>query len=155
MIIGVTGHRVITGLGFKDRLRNELLRLKPEKVITGMAYGFDHAVGFMCIELDIPFTAAIPFSREIQTRYWRTVDVLNYDILIKRAQDVVIVTGGRYHPSKYKKRNIWIVDQSDRMIAYYDRKGYSGTAHAVEYALKQGKEVINIYDNTSAILPTM
>lgn len=155
MVIGVTGHRVITGSDYKERLRNQLIRLKPKKVIIGMAIGFDHAVGFMCIELDIPFVAAIPFSKTIQTRYWNIVDILNYDILIKRAQEVVTVVGGRYHANKFRKRNIWIVDQSDMMISYYDRKGYSGTAQTVDYALKQGKEVINIYDNNTSIMPAV
>lgn len=155
MVIGVTGHRIITGLGFKDRLRDQLTRLKPEKVIAGMAWGFDHAVCFMCIELGIPFVAALPFSKLIQTRGWNTVNKLNYDILIKRAHEVVTVVGGRYHPSKYHKRNKWIVDQSDMMIAYYDQKGNSGTAQTVNYALSIGREVINIYDNNQSIMPTM
>jgi len=61
MVLGATGHRI--GTGYQDRLRDELKRLKPDKVIQGMAYGFDHAVGFACIELEIPFIAALPFSR--------------------------------------------------------------------------------------------
>lgn len=155
MVIGITGHRIITGLGFKDRLCSLLLDKKPEKVLAGMAWGFDHAVCFMCIELHIPFVAVLPFSREIQTRYWKPVDILNYDILIKRAHDVVTVVGGRYHANKYHKRNKWIVDQSDVMIAFYDRKGNSGTAQTVNYALNTCREVINIYDNNQSIMPAV
>lgn len=146
MIIGTTGHRHLVGNNFKEDLRSLLLEHKPTKVIQGMAYGFDHIVGYMCVELKIPFVAALPFNAASQTKFWGTINVLNHENLMRLADEVVIVSPGPYARRKYAIRNKWIVDRCDLLIAYYDGKGNSGTAQCVEYALSLGKRVVNVYD---------
>ncbi len=51
-----------------------------------------------------------------------------------------------HSPNKwvYKNRNREMIDRSDMVIVYVDRK-YGGAYEAYKYALKKNKKVINIY----------
>ena len=70
MIIAGTGHRPDKlggyGLSQHTRLRafakSELKRSNPNRVISGMAAGWDLALADAAFILDIPFTAAVPFE---------------------------------------------------------------------------------------------
>lgn len=78
MIVGCTGHRPQTLGGFKipnitytyvcEQTKIQLKNLKPEKCISGMALGFDQWFAKICIELNIPFIAAVPFLS--QEKIW-------------------------------------------------------------------------------------
>lgn len=146
MIIGVTGHRKTTMDRdiIIDELRRQFIARKPETVITGMALGFDTHVAFTCIELNIPFIAAIPF--EGQHVKWGTADQLNYSYLISKAKEAIWTDNEGYAAWKYIKRDKWIVDHSDSILAYYDHRKDGGTFETIKYAIKQSKEVINIYE---------
>ena len=143
MIVGFTGHRKISGLLWIDRLESTLKGLNPEKCINGMAIGFDHMAAFTCIRLEIPFIAAIPCDN--QDKKWNMADKLNYEYLLNKAVEIVQVCEGGYAAWKMFKRDEYIVDNSDIIIAYYDGRDYGGTYHTIEYAKNKGKEVLNIY----------
>ena len=144
MIIGISGHRRLGSydipnnpvyLDVKKRLTEKLLELKPDVVITGMAIGCDILVAEICVENNIPFVAAIPF--EGQTNAWSDKDRDNYNMLLTKAKQVVMVNPGGYEGWKYQARNEWIVDNCDELVAVYDLKVRAGgTKNCLNYAWK-------------------
>lgn len=151
MIVSFTGHRPDKLGGYKlpnptyikvcrdiDWLLKEL---NPEKIITGMALGVDQWAANIAHKLGIPFVAAIPF--EGQESAWPESSQKTYRLLRKLAAEEVIVSPGEYAASKMQVRNIWMVDNSDSLIAVWNgTKG--GTGNCVEYAKSVDRKIYQI-----------
>lgn len=58
--------------------------------------------------------------------------------------DEVITLSTRYHRKCYHERNRYMVDNSSRLICYYDGSD-GGTGYTVNYALNSKIEIINLY----------
>lgn len=158
MIIGVSGHRSHKiKIGYHDgsnvfvqwRLRRlaktYLKHYNPEEVIAGMATGFDTAVAEACVELGIPYTAAIPFKG--QESRWEKEQRQIYKELLEKAKNVHVVYKGPPSKKAYLDRNKFIVDNADMMLVLWDKKDkVGGTSHAVYYAYNNNKEIVNLWD---------
>lgn len=157
MIIACTGHRPDKlpnkETGYKllnptynyvcQQIEKTLLELKPEKCISGMALGCDMWFAHIAYKLKIPFIAAIPF--EGQETAWPKASQDTYHRLLKLASEKVIVSPGKYEPSKMQIRNCWMVDRCDKLIAIFKSTETSGgTFNCIQYAKKTGKEIILI-----------
>jgi len=146
-IIGFTGHRDLFS-DERELIKNKLIEIleekKPEKCISGMAIGYDILAAECCIELGIPFIAAIPFKG--QEQMWNEYDKLKYSAYLLKACEVKYVCGPGFANYKYHLRDEWIVDSSDLMVALYKHTGRGGTYHTLEYAKVKNKPIINIYD---------
>ena len=154
MIIAFTGHRPPKLIGGYDiyvgerfhvafewiqtQLTNSLKELQPTKAISGMALGVDTWAAKICVELNIPFIAAIPF--EGQEKRWSKQDQNIYNQLLEKAEKVITVSNGGYKPSAYQIRDEWMVDNADMVLAVFDGSK-SGTKNTIDYAKKVGKEV--------------
>lgn len=132
MIIALTGHR-------DGKLQEEPARAfasgcfeltRPEMVICGMANGFDLWGGHEAVKMGIPVLAAVPW----ETHAPRTSDKELYQTIMDYAQ-VVYVTDFKEYPGPwvYQKRNEYMVDECDRVIAAWDGSA-SGTGNCIEYA---------------------
>jgi uncharacterized phage-like protein YoqJ len=151
MVVSVTGHRPdkLGGYDFynpkrswvRDRLKDELNRLKPSSAICGMALGVDQDFAFVCLELGIPFLAAIPFIG--QERIWPKESQDLYSQLLSRAYHIVVVSEGGYAAWKMQIRNEWMVDNCDTLIAVWDGTS-GGTRNCVKYATKVHKHIVRI-----------
>lgn len=152
MKIAVTGHRP-NKLGneysmdgpVSNRLSSSLadfvLSQKPEMLISGMALGVDMLFAKVAIEHNIPFTAAVPFIGQEQRWPQSSRDV--YDRILSRASEVVVVCPGGYSAFKMQKRNEWMVDHCDLLVAVWDGSA-GGTANCVKFAQSRGKEIFRI-----------
>lgn len=69
--------------------------------------------------------------------------------------DKLTIISPTYRPGCFHQRNRFMVDNSDILLAVYDGNSKGGTAYTVEYARKQGKQVIliNPYTLVQTILP--
>ena len=149
MILSATGHRPNKLGGYSayalDKLRaiayKKIEELKPEKVISGMALGWDTAVALATLQLGIPLVAAIPFAG--QETKWFPESVRMYHRTLKRAE-VIYVSKGAYAAWKMQTRNEYMVNNSDVILAMYDGSS-GGTRNCIEYAKKQNKQIINLY----------
>ena len=149
MIVAVSGHRPSTlDVDYDEihepifnKLKELLKELKPEKAITGMALGTDTYAALACIELNIPFMAAIPFIA--QYNVWPDECKRAYYKILDKASEIKVISGGSYADWKYQKRNEFMVDNSDLLIAVFDGSE-GGTSNCVDYALKNNKKVIII-----------
>lgn len=149
MIVSFTGHRPQKlSVGHKV-IKNELIRLlnelKPEKAISGMALGVDQWAVEVCIELQIPFIAAVPFKG--QELYWPSDARAKYFELLAHADTVEYVNLGGFASWKFQARNQFMVKNSDILIAVYDGKLASGTRNCVEFAESEKKKIILIDPN--------
>lgn len=151
MIVAGTGHRPnkLGGYGMPatvrlvDLARDWLEENKPEKVISGMALGWDYALAAAAFDLDIPFIAAVPF--EGQDKMWPDESKRNYRALLEEADKVVYVCEPGYAPWKMQKRNEWMVDACDTLLAVWNGTS-GGTANCVRYADSKGKPIVNLWD---------
>ena len=142
--IAVTGHRPDKLGGYGDTatrdaiieaLHAALVDLQPAKAISGMALGVDQYFAQVCVELEIPFVAAIPF--EGQESRWPKLAQRRYATLIAHAAEVITVCDGGYKAWKMQTRNQWMVDHCDRLIAVWNG-GAGGTGNCVRYAERMG-----------------
>lgn len=156
MIIAGTGHRPDklpnkeTGYNLPNptyikicqETEKHLLRLKPDKVISGMALGFDQYLASVSYKLGIPFIAAIPFAG--QEKAWPTKSQKTYNKLLSVASEVITVSEGGYSGYKMQVRNEYMCDKCDVLLACYNGDGSGGTYNCIQYAKRNGKEIIII-----------
>lgn len=142
MKIGFSGHRQISEKHIQSvisDLDSLLKELKPEICMSGMAIGFDTIAVEKCIELKIPFIAAVPFIG--QEVLWPKENKEIYYKFLDFAEDVVIVSAGPYASWKLHKRNEYIVDNNDEMIVCYDGRSGGGTKNFINYCNKKRKSI--------------
>ena len=155
MIIAATGHRPEKLGGHDNQVRlalgglatEYLSQTQPEKVIVGMALGWDQAVAGACAALRIPFIAAIPF--EGQESRWPEDSQRRYFRLLGMAEEVEVIgileTGSAHEVSAaMQARNEWMVDRADRMLALWDGS-WGGTFNCIKYAQKIGLPIDNLW----------
>lgn len=151
--VAVTGHRpdrvggyAPNALGRKlqelvqAQLGEELRRIGETHpglhAISGMAQGVDQWFAQECVRLGIPFTAAVPCDgQEVR---WPTSARERYAELLGYAAKTVVVCPGPYQAWKMQRRNQWMVDRCNLLLAVWDG-GAGGTANCVLYAAAQGR----------------
>lgn len=156
MRICITGHRPNKMYGYniynsewtslKEKLKNMLIENNCSEAITGMALGVDTVFALAVLELkeagyDIRLHCAIPCRNHSCKWVKESVDLYN-DILSK-ADTVKLVSDEEYKPWLMQRRNEYMVDIADKVIAVWDGSS-GGTRNCVEYAERQGKEIIRI-----------
>jgi uncharacterized phage-like protein YoqJ len=151
LIAAFTGHRPNKLGGYKlpnptyihvcQQIDITLRELKPERVISGMALGIDQWAANIAHKLSIPFIAAVPFLG--QESAWPAQSQQTYHKLLKLAAETVIVCEGSYEAVKMQRRNEWMVDRCDVLIAVWDGTP-GGTGNCVNYAKSINKEIIRI-----------
>lgn len=134
----------------KQRMFCEILQLTREGVrtfITGMARGVDTWAAEIVLELrnalpdlGIQLWAAIPYNR--QASAWSEADQQRREDILARADKVEHISGD-YFRGALQKRNRWMVDHADCLLAIYDGKP-GGTQYTIDYAHKKGLEVVLI-----------
>lgn len=137
----------------------------PIRIISGGALGIDQLEMASGLALQNVFNdnseyhfiteMAIPFlkqadawkNREDTSRYVYQklhCDITTFvDMIPKYAVKDTIT--GEYHQAKLQKRNEYMVDHSDLILAYWDGST-GGTANCVHYLQRQNKPVLNMYD---------
>jgi len=118
------------------QLCKKLVELKPVQCISGMALGWDQWLAEACIELGIPFIAAVPFFG--QDSIWPKEDRYRYARLLSRASGVHYVCSDGYEPWKMHMRNRWMVARCTHLLAGWDGKAEGGTGSTVAHAMSKG-----------------
>ncbi len=111
-------------------------------VVTGMANGYDLWLGDEALLLGIEVIAARPWAGHQPRKEDREL----YDRIIAAASRVVNVNESQKYPGAwcYQKRNEWMVDHADAVMAYWDGTEDGGTWNCIEYA-RGKKPIANIY----------
>ncbi len=114
---------------------------------TGMAMGFDiiaaeHIATIKLLNKDIRLIAVIPFKGQ-QNGFgaeWKK----RYEKLLSEC-DEIITLSDKYTRDAFSKRNRYMVDRSLYCLTYFDGKS-GGTQNTVKYAVKNGRQVLNIFE---------
>ncbi len=141
---------------FENKLFQRVLRLAKEGCRTfycGMAMGFDliaaetvllvrnaysEPLKVVCV---LPFkNQNYNFSPQWKERFQRVL----------MSADEQICLSDKYFGGCYQKRNIYMVDNSDYVITWFDGQR-GGTENTIRYALKKGRQVFNINENPESI----
>jgi uncharacterized phage-like protein YoqJ len=159
MTIAITGHRpdklggdytytspLIKNIEYK--LQDLIDTYQPDEMISGMALGIDTVWAQLAIENDVALTAAVPFKG--QELMWPKPAQDLYNILLKRAANVFYICDPGYAAWKMQKRNEWMVDNSELLIAVWDGST-GGTFNCVQYAIKQKRGLIQVNPNSFLI----
>lgn len=162
MKIAVTGHRPnkLWGYDYNDphyikllaKLREIVIssincnKEEPLEIISGMALGVDTLFAVLALELksegyNVKLVCAIPFKG--QESKWIKESQKLYNDILDKADEVVCVCGEGYSAYKMQKRNEYMVNRCDFLIAVWD-KSEGGTANCVRYANRKIKDVVYI-----------
>lgn len=146
-----TGHREIPFLK-AGAIKNMLKKTIEDLIERGYCYfGAGGALGFdtLAAQTVLELKSKYPQIRLIlvlpclsQADRWSDRDKAVYEDIKNRA-DKVVYTAQEYFKGCMHKRNRHLVDNSSVCICYLTRKT-GGTAYTVDYADKNGLQVINI-----------
>lgn len=151
MIIAGTGHRPERCEGERELRTKARVKLqypnkagkKPTVFICGMAAGLDLWAGDEALNLGIEVWAARPWAGHEPRRE----DFDLYQRVLDGASKVVNVDESENYagPWVYQRRNEWMVDHADAVMAYWDGTEKGGTWNCIKYARKVSKPIANIY----------
>lgn len=143
----------------KRRLCEQLVLLYDQGVRTyyvGGALGVDMWAAEILLQMreqpeysEIDLCLAVPFDGH--DRDWDERSKARLHFIQNHAQ--VVVVGSHPGAENYKKRNYYMVDRADYLLAVYDndRSIRSGTGMTVNYAKKKGIPIILIHPDTGVV----
>ena len=157
-----TGHRP-QGFPFRygvDRKKhNTYLKMLKEKIELAInEYGITNFISGMALGTDLDFAETVLKLRNIypitlecaipcpnQTLKWNSTDKIRYKSILKRADEINVISE-RYTPECMLKRNRYMVDKSEIVIAVFNGIEKGGTWYTVNYAKNQNKviELMNL-----------
>ena len=139
-------------VSFKSKLKFTLENLIVEegydKFISGMAMGAD----MICAEVVLSLKNIYPYIKlecavpsYAFTESWAADDVRRYSSILTRADNIRFVSVNRvYSVRDLMARNIYMVDNSELVIAVYIDGESGGTKNTIDYARSKEKEVMII-----------
>lgn len=149
------GHRPHKLGGYGDDVFRNLVGLavsfiehfKPSRMISGMALGWDMAVATACVQMKIPFIAALPF--EGQENRWPELSKIKYKELLALADNIHVVSLFEFTNIAHvmHTRNRWMVDHCDKLVSLWDGQESGGTFQCVKYAESVRKPIINLWND--------
>lgn len=118
--------------------------------ISGLAIGADTDFANICLDLrdkkyhNITVEGAIPCPN--QDAKWTSNDKRKYQELLARLNKVTQVSD-HYSAACFQKRNEYMIDHSDIIIAVWNGEQKGGTFNSICYARKTNKPITFIYLN--------
>ena len=156
----VTGHRPDKLWGYdilspnylilRKKFKELLINGEYEEGVSGMALGTDMVFAMAVLELrsegyNIKLRCAIPCLK--QYIKWNPDDIMLWKSIVMQADTKVLVTNSLYTPYCMPKRNRYMVDTVDDVMALYNGDETGGTADCVKYAESQNKNIIVLNPN--------
>lgn len=138
-----------------ERLRDEGF----EEFVSGGALGVDQWAAEIVLELGLKLCIALPFAKYGEN--WPPQSLVDLEALKAKARVVVVCEGGYFDENgkplhwKNHKRNEWMKDNSECIIAVWDGKPEGGTASAVKGGKKAGKRFVRYNPDTEAEEPVV
>lgn len=109
-----------------------------------MALGIDMDFAKYIIHLrddkELPITLECAIPCENQTYRWKDSSVADYNSILAKADKVTLVSK-TYNPGVMQKRNEYMVDHSDCIIAVWNGIESGGTWNTISYARKKSRKL--------------
>lgn len=156
-----TGHRP-NGFpyqyGIDLKKHNAYMQALEEKIELAITeYGITHFISGMAIGVDLDFAETVlklkvkyPITLECaipcpnQTIKWKDTDKLRYESILKSADKVSIISD-RYTPDCMLKRNRYMVEKSELVIAVFNGIEKGGTWYTINCA-RETNTAIELFD---------
>ena len=139
MKLAVTGHRPERLKGQEKMIaewaETELKRLQPSVIYVGMARGADQIIATVAKRMNIPIICCFPFP---SIAYWKTPT----EQWIMENNRVICISP-HYSKKSYWLRDKYMIDNADKLLCVWDGVGSGGTFITRNYAIQQGKEIID------------
>ncbi len=153
--IGVTGHRFLAEV---EKLRASVAEAldritgafpgRKLQCLSALAEGADRMVAHAVLERGGELTAVLPLPEDDYiTDFDSPASKAEFRDLLARATKVIQLPATATRNEAYEEGGLWVLDNSDVLIAIYDGKpaqGRGGTADIVARALERGMPVIHI-----------
>ena len=148
----IFGHRKINETEeLKSKLIEVVEKLIVEKQVDTFLFGSKSRFNSLCLELVTKIKEKYPHIKRIYVRAeYQDINEQYTNYLLESYEDTYypehIIGSGR---AAYVERNYGMIDKSRYCIVYYDELNApttrkSGTKIALDYAIKKGKQIINI-----------
>lgn len=148
----IFGHRKINETEeLKSKLIEVVEKLIVEKQVDTFLFGSKSRFNSLCLELVTKIKEKYPHIKRIYVRAeYQDINEQYTNYLLESYEDTYypehIIGSGR---AAYVERNYEMIDKSRYCIVYYDELNApttrkSGTKIALDYAIKKGKQIINI-----------
>lgn len=163
--VAFTGHRkerILQGSGNNPCILGQIQLSIIEQVETlykqgyrtfynGMAEGFDLLAASAVIACrwkynDIRLVAVVPFRN--QSARYEPLDKIQYRTLLGQA-DEVIVLSEYYFRGCFHRRNDYLINKADTVVAYYDGIFKGGTFYTIKKAQQANKAIINLFKKSA------
>ncbi len=151
MTICGTGHRPDKLGGYSKDVLRALITLAdawlaanaPEKVISGVALGWDTALAIASLRRGIPTHAYTPCPG--QDSRWPEESRRRYRKILGKCESVLTACPKGYTASCMQRRNELMVDDADLVLALWSGAP-GGTRNCVGYAREKGVKVENLWE---------
>lgn len=111
-------------------------------LITSLALGWEQALTKAALEMEIPYTVAIPYPG--RDSGWNRNACILYLDLLARASEVYRVSDC-YSETAVLEGHFYRVDSAETVLALWDYDFQGDTFRTIDYALKTGKTVSNLW----------
>lgn len=144
------GHRLLWGREIRERVKKEIESNLNEDVccLVGTHGEFDSLVLSVCREIkkDFPYLKITVVFTSLNVLQKRKGEIYSDADMYKDVDTVIYDIEEEYYKKQIEISNRKMVDESDLIICYIDKeRRNSGAKKAVAYAIKQGKRVINLF----------
>ncbi len=155
--VAVTGHRpdklggyaALANFRAIRRHMRDFLEDAPQGelfLLSGGALGIDQFWIEVGLHLQLPVVALLPFKG--YDAKWPIASRQYYEKILAQCEEVRYIAD-EYKPDSYQKRNEFLVDDCDVLVAYWNGEE-SGTQNCIDYAISRNK-TINLF-NTEEII---
>ena len=146
----VSGHRDIPAdetAPVKEALRQEIEKAVNDgftAFLSGFADGVDQYFAEIILELqdenpNLKLIAVLPYQKRMDSLCQKE----HTNALLDACAEVIVIQD-EYRPNVYAKRNRYMVEHSDRVIAVYDGREKGGTVKTIRFAHQFRKELREI-----------
>ena len=148
-----TGHRFVPYAQrsiIRERIKGEVInayKLGIRNFYCGMAVGFDMLAAEVILSLkaqlsSISLIAVVPFRG--QDFRFSESDKKRYKMILNEVDDVLVLSN-KYYKGCLLRRNDFMLDNSSRLIAFYNGEQKGGTFYTCRRAESRGIPIVNLY----------
>lgn len=119
-----------------------LQQYQATRIITSLEPGWEQALAKAAIELELPYSVVGSLA-ERPPELTNNIPSLIRELLEKADERIVLADAGSY--PRYMYWQNWRADQADLILALWDYNFQGEPFQMIEYALKKGKPVANLW----------
>jgi hypothetical protein len=125
-----------------------LRQYQAAHLITSLAWGWEQALAIAAGELEIPYTAALPYSG--REDHWPRASRVAYNDLLARAKEVILLSDGDSNTAVMAGHR-WRIDRAGLVLALWDYEFSSDTFATIQYAVRSQKTVVNLWQDWDSL----